>query len=218
MTPPSPAPHRTPIPHLPGIVWGLILLCLLPELVLQGADHGLWGSARWRPLAYQNGAFWAGLLYGWRPNYGLQPGSMFLTYAWLHGGLGHLAGNLLVLGWLGPLIAARMGAWGVAAVWLAATLGGAAAFGALTTSPAPMVGASGALFGLAGALIICDGRARRRAGTGLVRTTTTALGLGLGLAAFNLAAWVMLSGQLAWETHLGGALAGATVAMLWRRP
>ena len=218
MTPPCPALPRTPLPHLPGIVWGLILLCLLPELVLQGADHGLWGSARWRPLAYQNGAFWAGLLYGWRPNYGLQPGTMFLTYAWLHAGLGHLAGNLLVLVWLGPVIVARMGAWGVAAVWLAATLGGAAAFGALTTSPAPMVGASGALFGLAGASIVCDGRVRRCTGTGLLKATATALGMGLGLAAFNLAAWVMLSGQLAWETHLGGALAGATMALLWRRP
>ena len=213
MTPPSPAPLRTPIPPLPGIVWGLILLCLLPELVLQGADHGLWGSARWRPLAYQNGAFWAGLLYGWRPNYAAQPWVMFLSYAWLHAGAAHLAGNLGALLWLGPQVAARRGAAGLILIWLAAVLGGGVAFGVLATTPAPMVGASGAVFGLAADWLVAEVRAARGTRARMLR----AAALVAFLVAINIAAWALQGGQLAWETHLGGFLAGAGLVLVWPR-
>lgn len=193
-------------PRLPGIVGAILLLCLLPELVLQGADGGLWGSARWRPLAYAQGAFWAGLLHGWTPNYAAQPALMFLTHAWLHAGAAHLAGNLGALVWLGPGLARRLGPWRFLALWLAGTLGGGAAFGLLATSPAPMVGASGALFGLAAAAAV---RAARNWRHGLA--------LMAGLAALNLLAWVAAGGNLAWETHLGGMAAGAAVMAVWRR-
>ena len=40
----------------------LIGLTSLVELTLLAADYGLVGTTRWRALAYQYGAFWAGLL------------------------------------------------------------------------------------------------------------------------------------------------------------
>ncbi|NJS37722.1 MAG: rhomboid family intramembrane serine protease, partial [Rhodobacteraceae bacterium] len=126
---------------VPWSVWMLAFFCLLPELVLLGADWGVWGTARWRPLTYTQGAFWAGLLYGWTPNFALQPVTMFVSYAWLHAGALHLAGNLLALLWLGPQVVARRGNAGLIGLWLLAMLGGGAAFGLLTTSAAPMVGA-----------------------------------------------------------------------------
>ena len=91
----------------PVVLTLVILMCLI-EAVLQLADHGLVGSARWRQLAYQYGAFWAGLLHDWQPNFRLQPASMFLTYSMLHGGLGHLLGNLAALLALGLNDAFRM--------------------------------------------------------------------------------------------------------------
>ena len=106
------------------VLWTLLILCLLPELLLLGADLGLWGSARWRPLAYQNGAFWAGLLHGWRPNYAAQPLVMFASYGWLHAGPVHLAGNLAALVWLGPPVLARIGARGFVILWALSLLGG----------------------------------------------------------------------------------------------
>ena len=205
-----PAPTRLP---LPPAVLVLALLSALPELALLGADWGLWGSARWRPLAYQNGAFWAGLLHGWQPNYAAQPVTMFASYAWLHAGPGHLAGNLLALVWLGPRVVARHGTLGLALLWGAATLGGAAAFGLITTNPAPMVGASGALFGLAAAWTVAEVQGARSLRARAIR----ALGLTLLLVGLNAATWALQGGHLAWETHLGGFLAGLALVVVGRR-
>jgi membrane associated rhomboid family serine protease len=197
---------------IPAAVWGIALLCAVPELVLTGADWGLWGTARWRPYAYQNGAFWAGLLHGWRPNYTAQPVVMFASYGWLHAGLGHLGGNLLVLIWLGPKMQARFGTWGFAALWGVGLLGGAAGFALLTASPSPMVGASGALFGLFGAWLVEDVRHV----PGLRAKAVRALLLLGGILALNAATWALQDGHLAWETHLGGLVAGLAFAALWR--
>lgn len=193
---------------------GIIALCALIEAILLGADWGLWGSPHWRSLFYGYGAFWAGLLSGWRPNYALQPVTMFFTYAFLHGGPGHLIGNMLVLAPLGRMATERLGARGFGGLYLAAMLGGGAGFGLLATSPAPMVGASGAIFGLAGAWVIWGWKDRRGAGLGGWVAFAPALWAGLGLVMMNAVMWVLLSGQLAWETHLGGTLAGAAAALI----
>ncbi len=208
----APLPRTSILPPLPTAIWALAALCALPEAVLLGADWGLWGTARWRPYAYQNGAFWAGLLYGWRPNYSAQPVLMFASYGWLHAGPGHLLGNLGVLVWLGPQLLARFGNLGFAALWATCLLGGAAGFALLTSSPAPMVGASGALFGLAGAWLVEE--VRRTPG---LRARLLRGGLLLtALLALNAAAWALQGGHLAWETHLAGLAAGMIFAALWR--
>ncbi|WP_425053172.1 rhomboid family intramembrane serine protease [Psychromarinibacter sp. S121] len=184
-------------------------VCILIELVLQAADMKLFGSPLWRSRAYQYGAFWPGLLHGWRPNYGAQPYAMFLTYAMLHGGIGHLVGNMFTLLALGETVVRRVGQRGFLLIYSVAALGGAGLFGLLATSPRPMVGASGALFGLAGALVYWNfvtpthraGRMRRLAG---------AIG---SMIVLNALLWVLLDGLLAWETHLGGFIAGWLAAM-----
>jgi rhomboid protease GluP len=197
---------------VPWSVWAVAALCVIPELMLLGADWGLWGTARWRAVAYTQGAFWAGLLYGWTPNYPQQPVTMFFSHAWLHAGPGHLAGNMVALLWLGPQVAARRGNGGLLIFWGLSALGGGAAFGLLTSSPAPMVGASGALFGLAAEWVVAEVRrisgfrARLRRGLGLVAI----------LFMLNVVTWVLQGGQLAWETHLGGFLTGMGLAVLWR--
>lgn len=185
-------------------VLGLIGLCCLVELVLIGADLGFVGSPRWRGLAYQNGAFWAGLLRNWRPNYSLQPYLMFVTYAFLHGGLWHLLGNMLALFALGDIVRRRVGQGGFLAIYVVSALGGGAGFGLLTSSPSPMVGASGALFGLVAAWKYWEWVDRRREGHSLWPVWRSIL----WLVALNVALWIALDGLLAWETHLGGFIAG----------
>lgn len=189
-----------------------VLVCAGIEVALLGADAGFWGSPRWRPLTYQYGAFWAGLWHGWQPNYALQPWTMLVTYAWLHAGPGHLVGNVLGLLWFGHAALGRLGQLRLAALTTAAALGGGLAFGLLTTSPAPMVGASGAVFGLAAALILWRAQDARAAGTARGRAWGRAALLYLGLGLANAAMWAAAEGNLAWETHLGGALAGALAA------
>lgn len=199
---------------LPTAVLIILTLSCLPELTLQAADHGLIGSASWRQLTYQNGAFWAGLLHGWQPNYRAQPGLMFASYGFLHAGLGHLIGNMLGLGGLGAPAADRLGAWGFVWLYAASLLGGAVAFGLLSNSPAPMVGASGAVFGLAAAWVVADWQDHKSRQYARLR----ACGLLGALMGLNLISWALLGGQLAWQTHLGGCLAGAGFALCYPRP
>ena len=115
------------------VVWGIIAVTCLPELVLQLSDQGLLGRPRWRAQAYQNGAFWPGLLSDWRPNFPAQPATMFLSYSGLHLGVSHLLGNMLALLFLGYALTPATLAGGLrfAGVYLGTALGAAAAFASL---------------------------------------------------------------------------------------
>ena len=206
MAPPDPlSPAATLWP-----LWALCLVLAGIEAVLLGADWGLWGQINWRNLAYYYGAFWGGLWQGWQANYPGQGVVMLLSYGLLHAGLWHLVFNMVTLVSLGRVALERFGTVGFWRVYGAAQIGGAVCFGALFPSNAPMVGASGALFGLAGALIWdhWDAQSRRWA---------LLLWPSLGLLALNVVMYWSMDGQLAWQTHLGGFLSGVAVA-LWARP
>ena len=196
--------------------WAVLLVLLadvLIELALEGADLGLWGTPLWRGIAYHYGAFWTGLLDNWRPNYAAQPAAMFLTYSFLHGGLWHLAGNMMMLAVLGVALSLRMGQWVVLGLYFGSAAFGASVFAMLNHSAQPMVGASGALFGLAGAWEMLAWRDLRAAGKG---TGPVWRDIGL-LAGMNVVWWAITAGQLAWETHLGGFVAGVVLAWMWTR-
>jgi membrane associated rhomboid family serine protease len=185
---------------LPPAVVLLLVINVAVEAVLLAADHRLLGSPVWRPFAYQYGGFWSGLLRDWTPNYPLQAVAMFATYPWLHAGPGHLLGNMAVLAVVGRHLEKLFGSRRFLIVYALSALAGGGAFGLLSTSPAPMVGASGALFGLAAAALRLDWMSRR-----------SRLGLAgalVGLLLLNLASWILTSGHVAWQTHLGGCVAG----------
>lgn len=177
------------------------------------ADRGLVGSVRWRAIAYQNGAFWVGLLFGWAPNYPSQPVAMFVTHAFLHSNLGHLLGNVAALVWLGRTLGERCGPGRFAVIYAIVVIGGGVGFAFLARQTAPMVGASGAVMGLVAVWIVWDAREALEIGVrrGIV-AGEIALRTALILAA-NVASFVALDGVLAWETHLGGFLAGLVAAL-----
>jgi membrane associated rhomboid family serine protease len=191
--------------HHPAFL-GLILSMVLIELIFFMADIGWLGSPRWRSFAYQNGAFWAGLLTNWRPNYAGQTVTMFFTYAFLHGGLIHMVTNMVVLFSLGLMAIKRVGTVGFFVIFFLASFGGGIAFGALSNSVQPMLGASGALFGLIGAWVYWDWRERHSP-----IPIVTAI---LGLILLNVIMWWWMNGQLAWQTHLGGFISGWASAVL----
>ena len=215
MIPPAPPTGSARPRPRHGVLIALILASVLPEVILLAADFGLIGSQRWRPLAYQYGAFWAGLLHGWQPNFAAQPVTMFLTHMFLHTGPLHLIGNMLALMVLGQTSLERHGPRQFALVYLAAGLGGGAAFGLLSQSAAPMVGASGAIFGLAGAQLIWRWQDQRSAELSRIRSLAELCGGMLGLVVINILMWWTQGGQLAWQTHLGGTLVGAVAAGVW---
>jgi membrane associated rhomboid family serine protease len=202
------------------VAW-LAVLITLPELVLFAADHSWLGTPRWRPLSYGYGAFWAGLLYDWTANFAGQKVAMFFSYSFLHVGVEHLLGNLAGLLWLGHIAVLRVGALQFFVLYTTAALGGAAVFGLLSQSFAPMVGASGALFGLAGAWLVWtwqdDSRPVAQGGLGPHAAFWHSFKVLAVLLALNIGQLVMTKGALAWQTHLGGFICGVVLAALMRR-
>ena len=189
---------------------GLIAFCSLIEAMLFAGDLNLLGLPRLRDSAYEYAGFWVGLLYNWQPNYPFQPWSMYVTYGFFHGGPLHLIVNMITLWSLGLGVIARVKFRGFALLYGGALLGGAAGFGLLSDSVQPMVGASGALFGLAGGLLAWDYVDRFTLSERLWPIARVIL----LLIAMNLVMWWALNGQLAWETHLGGFVFGWVTALL----
>lgn len=190
------------------------MVCALIEIFLSLTDWRIIDIVRFRQTAYEFGGFWPGLLSGWQPNYAAQPYIMFVSYAFLHGGLVHLTVNMFTLFSLGRLVAMASGTRGLALIYGASALGGAVFYAMLSSSLQPMVGASGALFGLAGALLAWSFVDRIALGEGIWPVARVAL----LLVAINIVMWWALNGQLAWQTHLGGFVSGAITALLFLRP
>lgn len=200
----------------PPILIILVLICTLVELVLQGADRGVWGSQLWRPVTYQFGAFWPGLLANWRPNYDAQPYLMFVSYAFLHGGFIHLVVNMITMVSLGSVVISRVGQAGFLVIYAGSTVIGAAAFVWLANSGfRPMVGASGALFGLAAALIVWNTAYTIRQRPGILVASAAILWPISILVLLNILMYAGTDGNVAWETHLGGFVAGAVLALFF---
>lgn len=213
------APFLAPLPHrFTGaaglsafIAAAMLVVTVAIEVVLWGADQGLWGSRIWRSSMVQYGAFWPGLLSNWRPNYALQPQTMFLTYALIHVGPAHLFGNLAGAIWLATNLVRRIDWGSMIVIYWAGAVGGGLVYALLPTGSTPVVGASGAVFALAGAQMTLDARLRARSGRRGWALLAPTLGFAALLVAVNL---VGIFGQeaLAWQAHLGGALTGAAFA------
>lgn len=181
------------------------------EVALTLGDLGWLGERSFRNYAYQQAGFWPGLLYDWEPNYAGQAYLMFFTYAFLHGGTLHFVVNVITLFSLGRGIIDRVGRTKFCLIYMFSIFGGAFGYAALYTTPQPMVGASGALFGLAGAWLAweyVDRFAARSALWPVARVVAM-------LIALNVVMYFSLNGQLAWQTHLGGFITGWIAATLF---
>ncbi len=196
--------------HAPIVLW-IVAICAVPEVVFTLLETPLFGLPEVRRTALVTLAFWPQLLGGgWQPVYPGQSASMFVTYAFLHGGFMHLLFNMLVLIHLGRECVARLGEWGFFVLYVLSSIGGGVGFVLLSSSAGPMVGASGAIFGLFGAVQYWDWQRRRATGAPLGPFWKVMLGLVL----MNLLLFALVGGYLAWQAHLGGYVAGFLVARL----
>lgn len=163
-----------------------------------------------RNAAIVRGAFWPALLSEWSPVFPGQRATMFITYAFLHGGFMHMLFNMLLVLHLGRETVVRLGQGGFMLAFLVTSAGGAGVYALLATSDAPMLGASGAVFGLFGTTMFWDYQRRRALGASLEPVWRTVI----GLVVMNVVLYVLVGGMLAWQTHLGGWLAGVLFAWL----
>lgn len=198
------------LPQFPPVLIVIVAICTLIEGVLLLDDIGVLADGRLRATAYEYGGFWPGLLQDRQPTYPSQPYVMFISYAFLHGGLLHLIINMITLVSIGRAVCARVGTRGFALLYLAAVFGGALGYGLLTHSARPMVGASGGLFGLVGGLLAWNYIDQTAAAGPLWPVARSVL----LLIALNLVFWWAMDGLLAWQTHLGGFVVGWMAALL----
>jgi len=131
------------------------------------------------------------------------------TAMFLHASLMHVGFNMWALWLFGPSLERRWGTLPFGALYLAAGLAGSALYQSIG-GQAWAVGASGAIFGLFGALLLASYRRRH---TVMGNALFTQL---LILLAINLALPLVYKG-IAWEAHVGGLVAGAVIALAWER-
>jgi membrane associated rhomboid family serine protease len=189
----------------PGFLWALVCVMSAMEIVLTLSEAGWIGGSNWRPPAFAIGAFWQPIFSGaTEPLYPGQQFLMFVTYVFLHGSLMHLVLNSAILLSLGKLAASRIGTARTLLVLFLSTVAGGLFFGLISGTSTPMIGASGAVFGLIGLWQAWDYQLRQQRGLPLQPIYMAML----GLVAANVALAIFLRGGLAWEAHLGGWLVG----------
>ncbi|MGM0450173.1 MAG: rhomboid family intramembrane serine protease [Pseudomonadota bacterium] len=141
-----------------------------------------------------------------------------LSHMFLHGGLGHLVGNMLFLLLLGILVEGALGPGLFLLAYLVAGLGGSALSLAVHWgTPTGVLGASGAIAGLMGLFTVLYGRLRVRffywAWVYFDYVRAPAIVLLPVWLGWELLQFVMADGSnVAYEAHAGGIMTGALIA------
>jgi membrane associated rhomboid family serine protease len=189
----------------PMFLWVLVGIMVVIEIGLSLSVSGIFGTGDLRRPAYLLGAFWQPVLLGGAtPVYPSQAIFMFVTYSFLHGGFTHLIMNSVILLSLGKFVAVHIGTLKTLLVLFTSTIVGAAFFGLVSANNGPMIGASGAVFGLIGIWQSMRYKALQRCGASIAPIFMEVL----GLVIVNVLIFLLLSGGLAWEAHLGGWTSG----------
>jgi membrane associated rhomboid family serine protease len=114
----------------------------------------------------------------------------------------HLLLNMVSLYLFGPIVERLLGRVRFLALYLLSGLGGSVAV-LLLAPDTPVVGASGAIFGLLGAFFVI---ARRLGGNSSQVLIVIIINLGIGF---------LPGTNISWQAHLGGLVAGTAVALVF---
>ncbi len=156
------------------------------------------------------------------PGFGILPEKItFLTYAFVHIDVWHLASNMVFLWVFGDNVEDALGHLRFLVFYLLCAAAGALFHGLIDpASEAPLIGASGAVSGVVAAYLILHPRVRL--------WTLVFFRIPLPLPAFiPLLLWIGqqfvmllldLEGMVSWGAHVGGILAGAVLVVVMRRP
>ena len=121
-----------------------------------------------------------------------------ITAAFLHQSMLHIAFNMYALLMLGDQVERVLGRWRYIALYLVSALGGSAASYFFSEIAGASIGASGAIFGLFGALFVIQRR---------LRADTSSI---IGVLLLNLFIGIALPG-IDWRAHVGGLATGALI-------
>ena len=127
-----------------------------------------------------------------------------VTVSLIHSGLWHLGLNMLALWMIGRSLEPLLGRARFLTLYLLSALGGSVAV-TLLSFGTPVVGASGAIFGLFGALLVIGRH---------IGANVAAIAIILGI---NLVIGFLPGSNVSWQAHVGGLVVGALVAFVFTR-
>ena len=119
-----------------------------------------------------------------------------VTSMFLHGSIVHLAFNMFALFWLGTVVEQALGTWRYLLVYFVSGVAGSAGALVLSGPLTPTVGASGAIYGVLGALLILE-----------YMSTGSFAGQALGIILLNLMITLTVP-NISLGGHLGGLVGG----------
>lgn len=125
-----------------------------------------------------------------------------MTSGFLHLNMAHLVGNMVSLLYLGLTLERAIGHTRFLMIYVLALLGGSAAVIMFSDPDVLTVGASGAIYGLLGAVAVVS-LWQRRLDTGL-----------LGMLAINLVMSFVVPG-ISWQAHIGGLAVGVVATSVF---
>lgn len=170
-----------------GLTAFVYLLTLIPGI----GDAIKDAFTLWPPLLYPD---LSGFLQPWR----------VFTVGLVHSSFYHVGLNMLALWMLGRSLEPLLGRWRFLALYLLSMLGGSAAVAALSFGT-PVVGASGAIFGLFGALLVIGRH---------IGANVAGIAIVLGI---NLVIGFIPGFNVSWQAHVGGLVTGALVGLIYAR-
>jgi membrane associated rhomboid family serine protease len=127
-----------------------------------------------------------------------------LTSAFLHYGATHILFNMWALYVVGPPLEAALGRLRFSVLYLVSALGGSVLVYLLSSPVAQTAGASGAIFGLFGAIFVVGKRLNMD-----VRWVVAIIAINL---AFTFVIPLVSSQNISWQGHIGGLVSGAAIA------
>lgn len=141
----------------------------------------------------------------WVPGVGTGAWWQLITSAFAHVEIWHIGFNMFALWALGPLVEKMLGRTRFLAIYVVSALAGSAVAIWFADTYSMTLGASGAIFGLMGAVLLIALKHK-----GDVRSILIWLGLNAAITIFG-------GSQISWEGHLGGFLGGlaATAIILY---
>ena len=139
-----------------------------------------------------------------------------VTYLLVHGDLTHLLVNVLMFLAFGAAVGRRMGSWAMLQFYVSCGLAGALVFWFFNIGLiVPVIGASGAVAGMVGAVCRMSFRSSDPSNPMPFSSRSSALGFVVVWMVLNFffgmlppEALGMAGGGIAWETHLGGFIFG----------
>lgn len=137
------------------------------------------------------------------PDIALQPWRL-LTVSLVHASIWHIALNMLALWALGRSLEPLLGPWRFLTLYVLSVLGGSALV-ALLAPGTWVVGASGGVWGLLGAMFVIGRH---------IGANVTSIAVLLGL---NLVITFLPGSGISWQAHIGGGLVGALVGLVFAR-